>query len=166
MEARSPRAGEVTVRHLEPELCATIRFTGAYRDVGERFGDLMQRAGDLVAGPAAALYWQSEYRENDAEISVALPIARPAERSGIEVMLLQVTDAVATVYKGPHEEIGVAYERALSDVARRSASIELPIRERYLRGPDDAGSLDPDEYLTEILIPITADSASPDNRAQ
>ncbi len=161
-ERPAPRAGQVSVRHLEPELFATVRFTGAYPDVGYRFGELMGAAGDLATGPAAALYWQAEYAETDADISVAVPIARPAERPGAEVVLLQGSDADATVHRGPFETIGAGYERVLTEVARRSVEIVLPIRERYLKGPGDADSPSPEEFLTEIIVPFRAASRSPE----
>ena len=162
MASESPRAGEVRKRRLEPELFATVRFSGAYPDVGYRFEELMRIAGDLATGPAAALYWQDEYREDDADISVAIPIARPAERPGAEVVLLPATDAIATVHKGPFDTIGAGYQRVFAEASRRSLEVQLPIRERYLKGPGDPDSPGPEDYLTEVVVPVRAASRSPE----
>lgn len=162
LQVSAPRAGAVAFRRLEPELTAAIRFSGRYAEVGNWFGELMGKVADIAAGTPGALYWQSEYHEADADISVSVPVSRPVERDGVDVFLLDPVDACTTVYQGPYEGISVGYERVLSEVGRRAGQIVLPIRERYLRGPGDASAPNPDEFFTEIVVPFTASARSPE----
>jgi effector-binding domain-containing protein len=55
------------------------------------------------------------------------------------------------IYKGPYEGVGIAYNTLLGWVEANGYQMAGPNREVYLNEP---GKVSPDEYITEIQIPI------------
>ncbi len=118
---------------------------------GELFGPLMGRA--RFAGPAMAIYHDQEFKEEDPDMEVAIPIegALPA---GIPVQTRELPggDMACAVYQGPYEGIGEAYHAIMAWLEPNGYRIAGPVREEYLRGPGDTN--EPSEYITEIQVPV------------
>lgn len=155
LAAGAPRAGEVGRRRLDPELYVGVRFVGDYSDIGRRFVELTRAVGDLGIGPPFALYWQAEYRPGQADITVAMPVARPLEIPGSVCEVLPGGEALVTVHRGPYESIGDAYGRLFAGAAACGCEIGVPIRDRYLRGPGGREDPAPQDFLTEVVMPIS-----------
>jgi len=150
----SPRTGSVDVRPIAGELVASVRFTGRYGDVGRQFGHLGAAAGPLVTGPPFTLYWQDEYLPDGAEMEVCIPIARVLETDEVSCRVVPGARCVTTIHAGPYERIGDSYARAFEYTVRHDLSPTVPIRERYLRDPADPSVTGPEDYLTELAIPV------------
>jgi DNA-binding transcriptional MerR regulator len=76
--AQQPPAArrEVQERTLEDQLIAGLRFTGRYGQVGENIGRLFRACGRLAAGKPFTLYWDGEYKEEEADIEVCVPVRK------------------------------------------------------------------------------------------
>lgn len=127
------------------------------RLIGEVCGALAPRNGRAptfsVVGPPMAIYHDNEYRETDADVEVAIPVAGrvEVEDPAIEVKNLPATRVVSVVYTGPYGGVSSAHQAAFEAVQRRGLSWSGPARELYLNDP---GSVGEDELLTEIQYPV------------
>ena len=154
----APRVGQVEVRAVPGELVASIRFTGRYDEIGDRIGELGARVGPLMTGPPYTLYWNCEYLPEGADLEVCVPLARVADAATAECRVVPAADCVATIHAGSYETIGNSYSRVFTYISRHSLDSSVPIRERYLKDPIHPDVTSPDEYLTEIAVPIVAAS--------
>ena len=64
---------EIVEKVIEPMLIAGIRICGNYRESGRLFSTLGRKVGRHIAGPAFNLYYDEEYKEEDA---VSNPVFR------------------------------------------------------------------------------------------
>jgi effector-binding domain-containing protein len=56
-----------------------------------------------------------------------------------------------TIHKGPYDQVGPAYERLTTWITGQGLHAIGPPMEAYLNDP---GETTPDEYLTEIMMPV------------
>jgi effector-binding domain-containing protein len=100
------------------------------------------------------LYYDGEYREDDADLEACIPLRKRVEAEGISVRELPGGPCVALLHKGPWEELGRSYSKILEYVQAKGYKTRLPTREVYLKGPGMIFRGNPKKYLTEIQILI------------
>ena len=161
----------------------TVRYRGRYDEMGSRIGLLFRFCGRWVGGPVFALYRDPEYREDDADIEVCLPLkgqsaekarrsverflkgslsacpddSREAEmESGDRIAIRNVPQAtvLSIVHVGGYDTIGEGYRKIGDEMARREIRSTPPSRELYLKGPGMVFRGNPAKYRTEIQMPV------------
>jgi effector-binding domain-containing protein len=145
---------EVEEKVLDEMLIAGIRMKGKYSDCGKAFAQLGKGIGRYICGKPLCLYYDGEYRENDANFEVCMPIRKGKEADGISVRLLPGSRCVFLLHKGPYDELGRSYAKILKYVKAKGYEIILPTREVYLKGPGMILKGNPKNYLTEIQLLI------------
>lgn len=156
-DARQPmgHAGDEIVEKTVPSLLvAGIRMRGRYDECGAGFGKLGRAMGRHIAGKAMCLYYDNEYREEDADFEPCLPVRKALEKPGVSVRELPEIRCLALVKRGPYEDLGSAYEQLLTHAKQHGLRLATPSREVYLKGPGMIFRGNPDNYLTEIQMPI------------
>ncbi len=141
---------KVTEKRIDEMLFAGILFQGRYEEVGKQFGIIARKAGRHLAGPAMSLYYDSEYRENDARIEAGFPVKKEIKGEGISCRRLSGGTAITLIHKGPYDRIGGSYETILHFLTEQGLSTLLPSREIYRKGPGMIFRGNPERYLTEI----------------
>lgn len=145
---------EVEEKELEPILIAGIRFKGRYSDCGQMFAKIAKRFGREICGPAFSLYYDPEYKEEDADIESCMPIRKGQSGDNITVREFPGGRCVSLVHKGPYETLGRSYEKIMAYIKKKGYEPKLPSREVYLKGPGMVFKGNPENYLTEIQILI------------
>jgi DNA-binding transcriptional MerR regulator len=145
---------EVKERDVEPVLVAGVRMKGRYPDIGQGLGTLCKRLGRHIAGKPMCLYYDGEYREEDADFEPCVPVRNKIDVDGVYVRELPAAHCVSLVHRGPYEELGRSYARALKYAKECGYEVDLPTREVYLKGPGMIFRGNPKKYLTEIQLPV------------
>jgi DNA-binding transcriptional MerR regulator/effector-binding domain-containing protein len=146
---------EIQERQMDPLLVAGIRMTGRYSDIGQGLAKLYKRVGRYAAGKPLCLYYDCEYREDDANFEPCVPLRKEIEADGVAVRELPGGPCVTLIHRGPYEELGHSYARALKYAKDHGYEVQLPTREVYIKGPGMIFRGNPKKYLTEIQLPIT-----------
>jgi DNA-binding transcriptional MerR regulator len=141
-------------RDLAPILVAGVPMKGRYSEMGPVFGTLCKRLGRHIAGKPMCLYYDGEYRDEDANFEPCVPVRKRVEADGISVRELPTARCVTLVHRGPYEELRRSYGRLMTYVKERGHEVILPTREVYLKGPGMIFRGNPKKYLTEIQLPI------------
>jgi len=144
----------VEEKTLDDILIAGLRFRGRYDEVGKRLGELARVAGRVLAGGAFSLYYDAEYKEEDADIEVAFPVRKPIRAEKIDCRVLKGGRAVTLIHRGPYSEIGRSYKRLFDYLREKGLSPLTPGREVYLKGPGMLFAGNPRKYLTEIRVMV------------
>jgi effector-binding domain-containing protein len=142
----------VEEKMLDDVLIAGLRFHGKYEDVGKRIGELARVVGRFVAGGAFSLYYDAEYKEEDADIEVALPVRKPVRAQKVDCRILTGGCAVTVIHRGPYSEVGHHTNTCSTTWARRAYPPVTPSREVYLKGPAMLIAGNPRKYLTELQV--------------
>ncbi len=170
---RSPAAGpnprylpchisEPVIKEIPAQRVLTRRDTGTYgetipRMIGEVCGALAPRNGRepafSVAGPIMTIHHDNEYREQDADLEVALPVTGrvEVENPALELRTLPATRVVSVVYTGPYQGISSAHETVFKAVQALGLEWSGPAREVYLNDP---GTVPERELMTEVQYPV------------
>lgn len=141
-------------RSLQPTLVASIRMKGKYADCGAGFARVGKAVGRFICGKSFCLYYDGEYREDDADYETCFPIRKEVQVPGISVRTLPGGRFLSLVHKGAYPALGRSYARILVHVRERELKIVLPTREVYVKGPGMIFRGNPKKYLTEILLPL------------
>lgn len=106
-----------------------------------------------VAGPIMAIYHDNEYRENDADIEVALPVVGRVDLNdtGTVLCTLPATRVVSVVYTGPYSGLSSAHEAVFKFVQAFELSQNGPERELFLNDPNEVPEIG---LITEIQYPV------------
>jgi DNA-binding transcriptional MerR regulator/effector-binding domain-containing protein len=146
---------EVEERELAPILVGGIRMMGRYADCGKGFAALGKRLGRHIAGKPLCLFYDGEYREEDANFEPCMPLRTPVEADGISIRELPGGRCVSLIHRGPYEELTRSYARALQYVKEHGYRLQIPSREVYHKGPGMLFRGNPKKYLTEIQLLVT-----------
>lgn len=140
-------------KELPDLLVAFIRHQGRYQEIGPLFGRLGRACGPKICGPALALYYDSEYKEDNAIFEACMPVRAAVNKDDIRTQKIKGGKAVTIIHKGPYDVIGGAYKKILDFVKNKKTNFNIPTREVYLKGP---GFLfrNPKKYITEIQFLI------------
>ena len=79
---------EVVEKVLEPMLIAGVRMKGKYSDCGQGFARVGKSFGRYASGKPFNLYYDGEYREDDADFETCIPIRKAKQVEGISVRQL------------------------------------------------------------------------------
>jgi DNA-binding transcriptional MerR regulator len=145
---------EVEEKDLETLLIAGIRFKGKYSDCGEAFGKIGKVMGMHICGKALCLYYDSDYKENDADIEACIPVRKGKSGDAISVRELAGGHCVSLIHKGPYVSLSRSYEKITAFIKEKGYTAKQPSREVYLKGPGMIFKGKPENYLTEIQMMV------------
>jgi effector-binding domain-containing protein len=158
-EGKMPR-WQTIVKQVEPCILASVRavvpnYSGQI--IAGMFGELIgfiNSSGLKFAGPTMMTYNDSDYKEENADIEVSAIVNRIVPGTDRVKVYEQpgVEKAASLTYKGSYEGMGEAYNTVMSWVANNNYRISGVCREIYLVSPAD--TQDPNEYVSEIQVPI------------
>ena len=142
---------------IEPEsipdsLICGIRFKGKYNEVGGRIGVLFRKCGRQATGRPFALYYDGEFKEEDADIEVCVEVKKKTAAEGIDCRELKGGKAVAVIHQGPYKTIGKSYQKIFEYCAEKRLTPLFPTREQYLKSPGVIFKGNPKRYLTKLIL--------------
>ena len=145
---------EIEERFIDAQLVAGVRMKGKYSDCGIGFAKLGKRVGRYAKGKPLCLYYDGEYREDDADFEPCFPIRKEVTVDEVNVHSLPGVRCVTLIHRGPYETLSRSYARIMEYAKQKGYEIDLPTREVYLKGPGMIFKGNPKKYLTEIQLPI------------
>jgi effector-binding domain-containing protein len=129
--------------------------------IGRLIGDLMdvihmpenQSNFVRIVGPFMTIYHDHEYKEQDADIEVAIPITGKVTLTdpSFQVKNFQKKKVASLIHKGSYETIGMAYAKLHNYILENELDLSGPMMDVYLNDPN---TVEPDEILTEIQAPV------------
>ena len=146
------QAFKIEEKLLPPVLMAGIRIQGKYPEIAKAFSKLGRSVGGSIAGKPFGLFYDTEYKESDADFEGCFPVKKEKKVEGVSFRKLLGGKAVTLVHQGPYEHIGRSYAKVLSHLAERGYRGTTPSRELYVKGPGMIFKGNPNQYLTEIQM--------------
>jgi DNA-binding transcriptional MerR regulator/effector-binding domain-containing protein len=132
----------------------SIKHKGKYSDFGKYVGVLYRKLGRYAKGPVFSLYYDCEYKEDEADIEVSIGVKQDLKIEGINCAILKGGKAISLIHKGPYEDLSYSYKKIFEYARENDIEVDLPIREFYLKGPGMILRGNPKNYLTEIVLMI------------
>jgi effector-binding domain-containing protein len=146
---------DVVIKDVPAVTVAFVRrIIPTYGAMGDLFTALFA-APIRPVSPPLVLYHDNEYREQDPDVELAVPITHPIE--GASCRELSAVTVAATIYPGRYEGITAGYTALIHWLEASPYTFAGPIREVYLRGYGQVDS--PNDFLTEIQIPLESRGA-------
>ncbi|MEE9429902.1 MAG: MerR family transcriptional regulator [Melioribacteraceae bacterium] len=145
---------DVEEKEISTILIAGHRMKGKYQDVGKGFKLLGKSFGRHINGKAMSLYYDGEYKEDDADFEPCFPIRKGNSSDDISVREIKGGKCVSLIHKGEYENLSQSYKKIFSYINENNLKTLLPSREVYVKGPGMIFNGNPNNYLTEIQIMI------------
>lgn len=155
--------GEFTVgeKELDEVQVAGIRWKGRYTDTGKALQQLGKLAGRFVRGKPMNLYYDDEYKEEDADIESCFPIQGMKDSGALALHRLPGGRCAYLIHKGPYDQLGRSYAKIMDYVQKKNYVAQSPVREVYIKGPGMIFRGNPKRYLTEIQVLISKPLEAP-----
>jgi effector-binding domain-containing protein len=151
LEESTFSVGEKEVESLQ---VAGVRWKGRYDECGKAFQKIGKLAGRHIRGHAMNLYYDGDYREDDADIETCFPVRNMKKAGDLILHQLPAGKCVYLVHKGPYDQLSRSYAKIMDYIQRKEYQMQMPIREIYVKGPGMVFRGNPKNYLTEIQIMI------------
>jgi DNA-binding transcriptional MerR regulator len=166
----SAAAYDVILREIEPQLVATYREVAADDDRIEKMFDEVERhvarqEGARADRPPFAIYYDAEYREEEIDAEIAVPLSYPIpDGETIRVREMpRMTNVACVVHAGDYSNLYQAYNALLNWIEVNGYHMAGPIREVYLgygaKGlgfdlPSTYLAADSKQYVTELQLSV------------
>ena len=138
-----------------PELkIFSIRFKGKYPEVGEKFAMLFKKGGRFARGKPFTLYYDCEYKEEDADMEACVEAKSVINLEGINSSLLAGCKVITLIHRGPYEELTRSYQTMYEYCNKKQLKVIPPTREQYIKGPGFIFRGNPKKYVTKIMFPV------------
>ena len=144
---------KIEVKTIEAVTVASIRYKGKYSDVGIYIGKIYEAVKSNVKGAPFNCYSDIEFRE-EADIELCVPISKPVKNSQVTSRELPRIKAICTTHNGGYESLNKAYKVIFDYAKKNDFECLNPSREIYVKGPGKIFKGNPNNYVTEIIIPI------------
>lgn len=135
---------------------ASIQFKGKYSDLNKYIPLLYNAVKDNKSGNHFNCYYDNEYVEN-AEMELCIPIKKEIYDNAVLCKCLPKVTAIHTIHYGSYETLYIAYKTLFEYANSHKLNILLPIREVYVKKPGMIFRGNPENYVTEIFMPIEID---------
>lgn len=149
---------DVVIKSIEPDMIASVRsIIPSYDYCGQLFGELM---GYLMShrvqfsGPPMGLFYDTEYKEQDVDVEVAMPVD-PSTRGSDRIKVHElpgIETAACLIHKGDYYLFPESYEALMLWIQSNGYRIAGTDRQIYLRSYGD--TQDMSDFLTEIQFPV------------
>lgn len=144
---------QVIEKEISPVLVGAIRYRGKYAECGKAFSTIGRKLGRYIAGKAFCLYYDGEYKEDDADIEACMPIREPKKQpEGVDVRELPGGRCLSLIHRGPYDTLKPSYQKIFEAMKSRGVEADLPSREVYIKGPGMIFKGNPKKYITEIQM--------------
>lgn len=147
---------EIIEHQVEDMLIAGIRYQGKYEDCGKYFGLIGRKMGRWICGKPFNLYYDPQYKEENADIESCFPIRQIQQVEGVSVRMLPGGRCISLIHIGPYDQIGRSYEALSAYIHEKGLQTDQPIREIYHKGPGRFFKGNPQKYKTEIQMMISS----------
>ena len=148
----APAGSAIAFETLPDRLICGRRVKGRYADAGPQFGALFKVCGRRAQGPPFSLYYDGEYKDEDADIEFAIEVRERVEAEGYSCRTLPGGKAVVLIHRGPYETLGRSYQKLYEFCRDRALAPGLPVREEYLKGPGMVFPGNPRGFVTKLAI--------------
>lgn len=145
-------ATDIEIKVIPEQLVITSRWRGPYSDTGKAMSKIYRVGGRQAAGPAINLCYDGEHKDF-ATMESCLPVKKQI-KSKLDCRTLPEQQCVSLVHKGPYEKLGESYKAIFDYMNDNGLKMKLPTREVYIKGPGMIFRGNPENYLTELLIPV------------
>ncbi len=145
---------DIEEKEIKTILIAGYRMKGKYSDAGKGFKILGKTFGRYINGKPLTLYYDGEYKDDDADFETCFPVGKGSGSESISVRELKGGKCVSLIHKGPYETVSESYKKLFSYINGKNYKVLLPTREVYIKGPGMIFKGNPNNYLTEIQILI------------
>lgn len=135
-------------------LVASIRYKGRYDEMGHYIAELFKVVKGSANGPITALYYDSCFQADGADIEVCVAVKKPVTGKDVAALNLEGGRYICTVHVGPYETLSQAYEAMQKHIETNGLTVETPSREVYLKGPGMLLKGNPQKYMTEIQFKL------------
>lgn len=150
-ESGVSESSEAVVEKVVPDmLVAGHLMCGRYSDAGQGFRILGRRAGRFLSGKPMCLYFDGEYREDDANFEPCFEVKKIVDHKDLHCRELSGGVALTLLHRGPYERLHESYGKLFAAVKARSGRVLCPSREIYHKGPGVILKGNPKRYVTEI----------------
>lgn len=144
---------QVDIRTVAPVYVAFIRYHGKYNELGKYITEIYKNIKGNGCGYPFNCYYDEGYKEI-ADIKTCVPIKKMSNNSNIQSKELPEIKAIHTIHYGPYDQINKAYKTIIDYAKAKNLNCVLPSREIYVKGPGMIFKGNPNNYITEILVPI------------
>ncbi|HYW80610.1 MAG TPA: GyrI-like domain-containing protein [Thermoguttaceae bacterium] len=145
---------EIEEKTIEPMLVAGVRMTGCYGECGKGFAKIGRAMGRHICGKPLCLYYDTEYKENDADFEPCMPVRKEIVGKDLSIRELPGGRCISLLFQGPYGEAAhqAAYEDVFAHIKQKGYRALVPSREIFHKGPGMIFRGNPKKYLTEIQV--------------
>lgn len=149
---------KIVIKEVEAIQAASLRDIipeySAQGHLWQEINEHLQKNKVKITGPCFVIYHDPGFKESDVDIQICETVSQNfLETERVKRVEIPAQKEMACIiHKGPYENISRAYHSLLKWIEGNNYDVVGQNRELYLEGEWSTNS--PDEYITEIQIPV------------
>lgn len=147
---------QIEIKEYEPVTVAFLHYRGRATEASKYFPKVFMSIKGQSCGAPFLCGFNTEPDEI-VDIEVCVPTTQSPSSPGIAVKELPRFRALSVTHIGSYETMQNAYIALNQYAAQNGLKIHLPYREIYIKGPGMMFKGNPNNYITEIAIPLVDD---------
>lgn len=149
---------DVELKELKAQKVLSLRETISTYDkegeLWEKLGGFMIKNGIASNTGGYSIYYDEDYKENDVDVEIAVPVQELKESQGEFVYkeLVAIPLAATIRFSGPYEGYSDAIEKLAAWIEQNGYVFDGLIRGFAIASPSDVSS--PEDFMTELQVPV------------
>ncbi len=142
----------IKTTQFQPRNIFSVRQKASVSDLGRIFGDLcgkLEKSGMKPSGPFLTIYHDEDFNHECTDLEVGAVVM---DADGVGVRLLDPGLCCFATHIGPYDDFTPCYTALGEWIEQEGYVISGPPVELYVKGCEN--NVQPDEYVTEIYLPI------------
>ncbi len=153
-DVRIDNGDSIAIKNVADMLIASIRVKDKYSSIGFYLGKIAKKHSRYICGEPFTLYYDSEYKEENADMEICFPVKQQSNKSNIGTRVIKGGKVFSAIHKGAYGEVGDSYQLLLEHIYIHNLTTKLPTREIYIKGPGMIFAGNPKRYITEVQMMI------------
>lgn len=147
-------SNQITIKDMEPVRVAYKSYKGNVLEAGKHMPSIFKSIKGKNNGTPFFTILSVDESTGVGELDLCVPTMETPNANDVFIKEMPRIHAVSLIHQGGYDRLPESYEKITKYVDEHGLTIIGPCREVYVKGPGPILKGNPDNYITEILLPI------------
>jgi len=153
---------QITIKDIEPIRVAYKSYKGNVLEAGKHMPSIFKSIKGKNNGTPFFCIYQVDETTGIGELDLCIPTMEEPSSQEVFVKEMPRIQAVSITHTGSYDTLPLSYQLLFAYIAENNLKVIGPCREVYIKGPGPILKGNPDNYITEILLPINYSTGAGD----
>lgn len=147
-------SNQITIKEIEPVRVAYKSYKGNVLEAGKHMPTIFKSIKGKNNGTPFFCIINVDESTGIGELDLCVPTMETPNTNDVFIKEMPRIHAVSLIHQGGYDSLPESYQKIAKYIDEHGFTVVGPCREVYIKGPGPILKGNPDNYITEILLPI------------